>query len=261
MKKVTAFIGSQRKKATYQAVQEMEKNLKQYEAMDFEYVFLNDYELQFCRGCKTCFDKGEKFCPLKDDRDMLLEKMEEANGIIFATPNYAFQVSARMKNFFDRFSYMLHRPKFFSKTYTAIVTQGVFGGKDIVKYLEFTGIHLGFDVIKGSCVPVLEPMNDLQQKKLKQEMKKLSDRFYRGLSHSTLSVPSFSRLMVFRMTRASLQSIGEESYDYSYYKDQGWFESDYYYETRLGPIKKSVGIFFDFLGRQLVKHITVKKTF
>jgi hypothetical protein len=29
MKKITAFIGSARKKATYQAIQEFEKNLKQ----------------------------------------------------------------------------------------------------------------------------------------------------------------------------------------------------------------------------------------
>jgi len=40
MKKVTAFIGSQRKQATYEAVREFEKNLKTYTEIDFEYVFL-----------------------------------------------------------------------------------------------------------------------------------------------------------------------------------------------------------------------------
>lgn len=59
MKKVTAFIGSQRKKSTYHAVQEFTENLKQYGDIDFEYVFLSDYHLEFCQGCKLCFVKGK----------------------------------------------------------------------------------------------------------------------------------------------------------------------------------------------------------
>lgn len=55
------IIGSERKKATYQAVRELEQNLKQYEEIDFEYIFLSDYNLGFCQGCKLCFDKGEGF--------------------------------------------------------------------------------------------------------------------------------------------------------------------------------------------------------
>ena len=39
MKRVTAFIGSPRKRATYQAVQEFEKNLESYGEIEFEYVF------------------------------------------------------------------------------------------------------------------------------------------------------------------------------------------------------------------------------
>ena len=94
MKKVTAFIGTQTKKATYRAVQEFEKNLKQYGDIDFEYVFLSEYNLEFCRGCKVCFDKGEEHCPLKDDRDILLEKMEQwaRKRIVITVPNgYVWQ--------------------------------------------------------------------------------------------------------------------------------------------------------------------------
>lgn len=248
-------MGSARKKGTYQAIQEFEKNLKKYGEIDFEYVFLSEYHLEFCQGCTLCFDKGEEFCPLKDDRDVLLEKIEQSDGVIFATPNYAFQVSARMKNFLDRFTYIFHRPRFFGKTFTVIVTQGFLGGNDIRKYLESTGANLGFDVVKGSCVRTLQPMTELRQNKLKQEIKKSSERFYKGLFRSTPSVPSFSRLMLFRISRTILQYIDVRYFDYYYYKDKGWFESDYYHETTLGPIKKFTGHLFDFLGRQIVKHI------
>ena len=53
MKKVTAFTGTQTKRNPYGAVQEFEKNLKRYGEIDFEYVFLSDYRLEFCRGCKV----------------------------------------------------------------------------------------------------------------------------------------------------------------------------------------------------------------
>lgn len=254
MKKITAFMGSARKKTTYQAIQEFEKNLKQYGEFDFEYVFLSEYHLEFCQGCKLCFDKGEEFCPLKDDRNVLIEKMEHSDGVIFATPNYAFQISARMKNFFDRFAYILHRPRFFGKTFTAIVTQGIFGGNDILKYLEGMGANFGFYVTKGSCVSTLEPMTELQQKKLKLEIKKSSEKFYKRLIKSTPAAPSLVRLMLFRITRTSIRYIDVRYFDYYYYKDKGWFDSDYYHETTLGPIKKFMGCFFDFLGRKMVKH-------
>lgn len=47
MQKVTALIGSPRKRATYQAVQEFEKNLKSRGEIDFEYAFLKDYHLEY----------------------------------------------------------------------------------------------------------------------------------------------------------------------------------------------------------------------
>jgi len=253
MKKVTAFIGTQTRKATYQAVQEFEKDLKQYGEIDFEYVFLSDYHLEFCRGCKLCFDKGEEYCPLKDDRDVLLKKMEHSDGIIFATPNYAFQLSARMKNFFDRTAFIDHRPRFFGKTCTAIVTQGIGRGGDILKYLSFAGENLGFHVSKGCCANTLEPMTELQQKKLIQKVKKASARFYKQLLRPT-PPPSFFRLMMFRMTRPLIKSAGEKYRDYHYYKEKGWFEADYYYPASLGLPKRLAGYLFDFIGRQMVKH-------
>jgi multimeric flavodoxin WrbA len=252
MKKVTAFIGTQTKKATYRAVKEFEKNLKQYGEIDFEYVFLSDYHLEFCRGCKLCFDKGEEYCPLKDDRDVLLEKMEYSDGIILATPNYAFQLSARMKNFFDRLAYIDHRPRFFSKTCTAIVTQGIGRGGDILKYLNFAGENLGFHVSKGCCINTLEPMTELQEKKLIRKVEKASARFYKELLRPT-PPPSFFRLMMFRISRPLIKSAGEKFRDYHYYKEKGWFESDYYYATSMGLLKRLAGYMFDFLGQRLAK--------
>lgn len=32
-------------------------------------VRLSEYNLGTCKGCRICFDKGEEYCPYKDDRD------------------------------------------------------------------------------------------------------------------------------------------------------------------------------------------------
>ena len=160
MKKITAFVGSARKQHTHRAVEAFLGHLQAREAIEWEIVHLCDYQIQTCKGCKVCFEKGEEHCPLKDDRDLLLEKMAASDGVIFASPNYSFQVSGAMKVFLDRLGFIFHRPRFFGKTYTSIVAQGIYGGNKIVNYLDFVGRGLGFNPVKGACIKSLEPMTD-----------------------------------------------------------------------------------------------------
>ena len=264
MKKITVFLGSTTKRATYQAVQEFVENLKSYAEIDCEYVFLNDYNLGNCKGCLLCFEKGEEYCSLKDDRDILLEKLNNSDGVIFATPNYSLQVSALMKTFLDRLAFVFHRPRFFGKTFTAIVAQGVYGGDSIVKYLENVAEFWGFSVAKGCCITVPQTAHD--QEKNSQKIKKAAARFYKNLMRSTPPTPSFFRLMLFRFIRTSHKMLMDKKLqdsekelgfferDYRYYKEKGWLESDYYYDTSLGFIKKLAGRFFDFLQKLMAKH-------
>ena len=42
--------------------------------------------------------------------------------------------------------------------------------------------------------------------------------------------------------------LDESSRDYTYYKEKGCFESDYYYPTRLSPLKKAAGRLFDSIA-------------
>ena len=107
-----------RKKSTYHAVRQFLDNLQSLGDVKYEIVALSDYRLGLCGGCKVCFSKGEEFCPQKDDRDVLIEKMTSSDGVVFATPNYSFQVSALMKMFLDRLGFVFHRPRFFGKRFT-----------------------------------------------------------------------------------------------------------------------------------------------
>lgn len=253
MKKIVCIIGSDQKRGTFGGVQTFEKTIKELEQIKFEYVFLKQFHLEFCCGCKICFDKGEHLCPYQDDRDILIQKMEDADGVIFAIPNYAFHISARTKKFLDRIAFILHRPRFFNKSFTVIVSQGVLGGNQILKYLENIGSILGFEVVHGTCIRTLEPMTSEQKKKNDKKIKVVAKRFHQHLNKKRPLVPSLYKLMVFRMHRSNIQSLGEQFYDYLYCKEKGWFESDYYYKVHLGVMKRLLGRFFDVLGRWMGK--------
>ena len=251
MKRVIALIGSQRKKATYDAALKFGNYLKSYGEIEFETIFLQDYRLEYCTGCKLCFDKGEEYCPLRDDRDRLIEKISGADGVIFASPNYAFHISARMKNLFDRLAFLFHRPRFWGKTCTAIVVQGIWGGEKIVKYLNRMGENLGFHSTRGCVLTTLEPVAEAVRRKNDEKIKKAAAVFYKALMRGAPS-PSVFRLMMFRMTRTMIHGMQNEGFrDFRYYQERGWFESDYYDETSLGFLKKVLGCFFDFIGRRM----------
>lgn len=252
--KVTAFIGSARKKHTYYASEKLCQNLQSLGDLEYELVRLSDFNLKTCKGCKLCTDKGEELCPLNDDRDKLIEKIRNSDGIIFASPNYSFNVSGLMKIFLDRFNPYFHRPEFFGKAFTSIVAQGVYGGGKINKYFSFIGNGLGFNVIDGCCITTLEPMTIEVQKKNDRIIEKQSKKFYSTLIKKEHPAPTLFKLMIFRMARTSLKLMLDDSWrDYVFYRNNGWFESDYYYPIQLNPLKKLSGKFFDYLFNRIYK--------
>jgi len=254
MNKVTAFVGSARKKHTYHAVRQFLDNLQALGDVETEIVMMSDHQVGTCRGCIVCFEKGEELCPLKDDRDLLIGKITASDGVVFASPNYSFQVSGIMKIFLDRIGFFLHRPRFFGKTFTGIVAQGIYGGEKIVKYFDFVANGLGFNTVKGACVLTREPISEKQKKKNDQALAKLSRRFHARLMKPAYPAPSLFKLFIFRMARTGMgQSLDESAIDYRYYREKGWFESDYYYPTRLSPLKKFAGSIFDWLARRIFK--------
>jgi hypothetical protein len=191
---------------------------------------------------------------LKDDRDLLVEKMMASDGVVLASPNYAFHVSAITKTFLDRLAFALHRPRFFGKTFTSIVTQGIYGGNKIVKYLDFVGNGLGFNTVKGSCIMTLDPMTEKQQYKIDRALAAQARRYYAELQKPGHPVPKLMDLVIFRMARTKMRLMLDDGFrDYTYYRDKGWFESDFYYPTRLGPLKKGAGWLLDSMSASMTK--------
>lgn len=257
MKSVTAFVGSARKNGvTYRATRRLLDDLESLGDVRGRVLFLSEYDLGLCRGCKACFLRGEQFCPLHDDRDALLDEVARSDGIVLASPVYSFQVSAILKAFLDRLGFAFHRPRFHGKAFTSIVVERLYGGRDVVKYLDLVGVGLGFNVVKGSRIvcrknpnTALEPMLEAERRRMDEVLARQSRRFHEQLSSPAFPEPSLFRLFGFRMARTSVRlELGEDFRDHAYYRDHGWFTADYYYPTKLGPLKRAAGAAFDRLA-------------
>jgi len=254
MKRVTAFVGSAHKKNTHNAVVQFLSNLQALGDVEYEIVTLSDYTLKACRGCELCIWKGEEFCPLKDDRDVLMDKIMASDGVVFASPNYCGHVSGIMKMFLDRFGFVCHRPRYFGKVCTSIVTYGFARGDKIVEYLDILTMALGFNVVKGTCVSGLDPRTEKDQQKIDRARARQARQFYAGLAKPVYPTPSLLMLAVFRTFRSMIRQASDDSTrDCRYYAEKGWLESDYYYPTRLGMLKTVAGNLVDSMAPTLRK--------
>ncbi len=259
--KVLAVIGSPRKGDTLKAVKKFEEKLSSLGHIEFNYIFLKDLNLKPCRGCFVCLEKGEEFCPQReDDRDQIVNAMLEADGVIFATPNYSLQVTALMKNFLDRLCYVFHRPRFFHKAFIPIVTQGVYGGKDIVKYLETVGDFWGYIVCRGICITAPAGVRLPQEEEQIDNILRVgAKRFYQTLTGEKSPSPSLKKLLIFRFMQG-YKPYGPVDCDYKYFKERGWLEAPYFYETKISLLKKFIGKFFQWKSQRLGKILQDRAT-
>ena len=142
--KIVAICGSPHKGNTYKILRMLKKSDPD---IDFKILMLSKLDLKDCLGCYACINIGEEKCPLKDDRDMILDEMKAADATIFASPTYARTISALMKKLVERISYIAHRPMFFGKYAMALSTCEGFGGDLTCKFLNENFTQSGFNFV------------------------------------------------------------------------------------------------------------------
>lgn len=77
-----------------------------------EIIHLADKNIKSCLGCYSTNSKLCQLpCRIKDDMQEIHKLLEEAEGIVFASPVYWFNISGLMKNFLDRLTCLEYSPK------------------------------------------------------------------------------------------------------------------------------------------------------
>ena len=67
-----------------------------------EIVSVNDYKINACIGCNSCFTREGNKCFQKDGMEQIYAKMADADMLVIASPVYFYGVSAQLKNIIDR---------------------------------------------------------------------------------------------------------------------------------------------------------------
>jgi multimeric flavodoxin WrbA len=237
--RVLAIIGSPRKGNTYKFVQRIEDELKALAPVQFDYLFLKDANLGLCRGCYACLAHGEDHCPLKDDRAQIEKDMIASNGVIFASPVYALNVTALMKNLLDRMAYSLHRPRFFEQRAMSVCTTGAVGLKQTISALSVVK-YAGFIMTPpvGVAYPS-GPASPATNRKVERAALSAAKHFHEALTRPRPS-PSLHMAVAFRAQQAAFDVTQETApADHKYFSDRGWLDHKrrYYVNVQVNPLK------------------------
>jgi multimeric flavodoxin WrbA len=236
--KILAIMGSPRKGESYKATKLLEERMKTLGEIEFEYLFLRDLKLGNCIGCQLCCDKGEEKCPLKDDRDIAVEKMMNADGIIMVSPVYSQHVTALMKNFIDHLSFMWHRPRLIGKKVMALSTGGGMF-KETLGYLETNANFWGCHFVHKLGIPHLESLKPKFREKIMSDLDTAASVFYNAVKEDRKPVPSLGALFRFNMWKSNAIACKEVlPRDYPYWLEKGWIDKEYFYDTKIGLHKK-----------------------
>ncbi|MGD0006693.1 MAG: NAD(P)H-dependent oxidoreductase [Anaerolineaceae bacterium] len=211
--KILVLVGSYRRNGNTDQItglikEHLHKEARQRQApLEIETIYLGQKDLQFCRGCRICYDRGEQNCPIKDDLLAIKAKMQAADGILMASPVYVDDVSGITKNFIDRLCHVCHRPQFAGKVaYLAATTGSSRTGKtlDTMKMAVRTwGFHVaGQSGFKMGALMKREETRARFELRAAQAAHQLFQAIYLGSYRN----PAFFSLMMFKIQQMSWQA-------------------------------------------------------
>ena len=98
--KILGISGSPRKNGTTVAMLEEALNAAKGDGAETELYSVAGKDIRGCIACHACGETGK--CAQEDDMQELYPKMLEADGIIFGTPIYFWEMTAQAKAVMDR---------------------------------------------------------------------------------------------------------------------------------------------------------------
>jgi multimeric flavodoxin WrbA len=231
--KILAICGSPRKGNTYSALRVIQDN---FSNVDYEILMLKDLNFQLCKGCYSCVMRGEEKCPIKDDRNMLIQKINGADGLIVASPVYSHMVPALMKNLFDRLGFYAHRPEFFEKYAMSMVTCSGYGAEYAIQFLDKSLSIYGFNLAPSLELRFKPGIDrDLQNQENTEKIIAGVNALMAKIQEGDKEKPSLGKMIPFGIFKAISEAAKDSMpADYRYYQNK----SEYYYDTDLPFFKK-----------------------
>jgi multimeric flavodoxin WrbA len=182
-----------------------------------EVVHLCDLKIDFCRHCESCH-KNLMVCPIKDDAHLLLNKMLESDGIIFASPVYIDNITGYLKTFLDRSTHFIHCQRLLGKYVGAVATAGGGPQQMVLDYIHHYSLVCGAQYVGGvsSVVPVTE--------EIKKRTSELGRNFVQAMRKKTEFPHEMEEILSRRNYFRRIIEIHKEEWsaEYDYWREKGW---------------------------------------
>lgn len=173
MNKVLLISGSNRNGNINYLLKQIEKQIE-----NTELILLSNCNIEYCKGCLACHKVSN--CVIKDDMQEIIDKVVDADILVFGVPNYFDNVSGLFKNFIDRLHPLYKSELIKGKKVIFIYTGG--GNEkgtqeEMHKAVEGTVKYLKLDLVKEYSYQALNPHDvEEQQEKIEKminEIKKV----------------------------------------------------------------------------------------
>jgi len=134
-------------------VQEALKSIQDIPGVETEFVTLADKEIAMCRHCQWCIENRAP-CKVKDDANMILEKMIASDGLILATPVWNVSAVPIWSTLISRWRYYQFFTYSFRNKVSGLLSVGFLGmGMErALEDLEIPGRGAGFVVARGWAI-------------------------------------------------------------------------------------------------------------
>lgn len=230
--KITVVNGTPQKGITYHMKEMFLDHLKgDNEITEFYPVDMPP----FCVGCKTCFFRGEQFCPHAVKTMPIWEAMLASDLLVFAYPVYALRAPASIKSLLDHLCvhWMVHRPdeQMFSKT-AVILTNSVgapngSAQKDVKTSLSWMGVSEVYTCGAGMMGDVLwDKISAEHVKMLRQKTDKLYEKVRVLKIRQHMKLREWAKFFTCKkMHQMILKREKTPSLDNQHYIDHGWIKT------------------------------------
>jgi NAD(P)H-dependent FMN reductase len=102
---VIGIVGSYRKRGVVDAIVAEILAAAEAAGATTETIYLRDQHIEFCRNCRVCLQEpGEQrgHCPIDDDMEAILERLDSAQALVLGAPVNFGNVNALTRQFLER---------------------------------------------------------------------------------------------------------------------------------------------------------------
>ena len=181
---------------------------------DTETIYLPGDTVLPCKACDLCHKKGR--CPQKDEFESIKHHIFEADGLILASPNYIFSVSAQLKAFMDRCSGVVHCLAFEGKYGASVVTSGGGDEKPITEYMEHFLIITGITPVGSVWATVGRLTGAGFPPEITEKAVALGEKLVQSWKNKTIFGAVQQKMDAFKERMRSLMLYRKQDWPYEY---------------------------------------------